>query len=92
MWVTDGAATHEAVWWNAGDKTLPVGKFDLAFTPQINQFNGTRCVQLKVLDWRRRHIAMLISPSGTTGDDEIGQKKTELVNASTYSFNRPFGT
>ena len=52
MWVTDGAATHEAVWWNGGDKSLPVGKFDLAFAPQINEFNGNRSVQLKVLDWR----------------------------------------
>jgi single-stranded-DNA-specific exonuclease len=52
MKVTDGAITHEAVWWNAGNKMLPVGKFDLAFTPQINEFNGSRCIQLKVLDWR----------------------------------------
>jgi single-stranded-DNA-specific exonuclease len=52
MRVTDGAATHEAVWWNGGDKSLPVGKFDLAFAPQINQFKGTRSLQLKVLDWR----------------------------------------
>ncbi|HVU07109.1 MAG TPA: single-stranded-DNA-specific exonuclease RecJ [Verrucomicrobiae bacterium] len=42
----------EVVWWNGGDKSLPVGKFDLAFQPQINQFNGNRNVQLKVLDWR----------------------------------------
>lgn len=52
MKVTDETATHDAVWWNAGNKLLPVGKFDLAFTPQINEFNGARCVQLKVLDWR----------------------------------------
>ena len=52
LWVTDGAVTHEAVWWNGGDKSLPVGKFDLAFAPQINEFNGRRTVQLKVLDWR----------------------------------------
>ena len=52
MWVTDGAGTHEAVWWGAGNGSLPVGKFDLAFAPQINQFNGKRTVQLKVLDWR----------------------------------------
>jgi single-stranded-DNA-specific exonuclease len=52
LWVSDGAATHEAVWWNGGDKSLPVGKFDLAFAPQINEFNGRRTVQLKVLDWR----------------------------------------
>jgi single-stranded-DNA-specific exonuclease len=53
LWVTDGAATHEAVWWGAGRETaLPVGRFDLAFVPQINSFNGRRAVQLKVLDWR----------------------------------------
>jgi single-stranded-DNA-specific exonuclease len=52
LWVTDGAVTHEAVWWNGGDKSLPVGKFDLAFAPQVNEFNGRRTVQLKVLDWK----------------------------------------
>ncbi|MBW8864883.1 MAG: single-stranded-DNA-specific exonuclease RecJ, partial [Verrucomicrobia bacterium] len=29
LWVTDGPVTHEAVWWNAGQGSLPVGKFDL---------------------------------------------------------------
>ncbi len=53
LWVTDGAVTHEAIWWGAGhEAALPVGRFDLAFTPQINIFNGRRSVQLKVLDWR----------------------------------------
>jgi single-stranded-DNA-specific exonuclease len=64
MWVTDtpappggygaagGETTIEAVWWNGGDKSLPVGQFDLAFAPQVNEFNGRRTVQLKVLDWR----------------------------------------
>jgi len=52
LWVTDGTATHEAVWWNAGNGSLPVGKFDLAFVPGVNDFNGKTSVQLKVLDWR----------------------------------------
>ena len=52
MWVTDGRAAHEAVWWNAGHGSLPVGKFDLAFAPSLNTFNGRTAVQLKVLDWR----------------------------------------
>jgi single-stranded-DNA-specific exonuclease len=64
MWVTDtpspqrvsgaasGAVTHEALWWGAGAESLPVGKFDLAFAPQINEFNGRTTVQLKVLDWK----------------------------------------
>jgi single-stranded-DNA-specific exonuclease len=53
MWATDGRQTLEAVWWGAGEQSLPVGQFDLAFTPQINQFNGRESVQLKVLDWRK---------------------------------------
>jgi single-stranded-DNA-specific exonuclease len=52
MWVADGTTTHEAVWWGAGEGSLPVGQFDLAFAPQVNEFNGRRAVQLKVLDWR----------------------------------------
>ena len=64
MWVTDtpspqgghgvasGATTLEAVWWNGGGESLPVGKFDLAFAPQVNPYNGTHTVQLKVLDWQ----------------------------------------
>ena len=52
LWVTDGATTHEAVWWNVGGDSLPAGKFDLAFAPSLNEFNGRTTVQLKVLDWR----------------------------------------
>lgn len=52
MRVTDGSAALEAVWWKAGNEPLPVGRFDLAFAPQINRYNGNETVQLKVLDWR----------------------------------------
>jgi single-stranded-DNA-specific exonuclease len=52
MWITDGRRTCEAVLWGVGDGALPVGKFDLAFTPQLNHYNGSMSVQLKVLDWR----------------------------------------
>jgi single-stranded-DNA-specific exonuclease len=52
MWVGDGTAVHEAVWWNNGESSLPVGRFDLAFQPQINEFSGKRAIQLKVLDWQ----------------------------------------
>ncbi len=52
MWLTDGRATREAVWWGAANESLPTGRFDLAFTPQLHDFNGQRMIQLKVLDWR----------------------------------------
>jgi len=51
-WVTDGDASLEAIFWNAGESALPADTFDLAFEPQINVFNGRRSVQLKILDWR----------------------------------------
>src|SRR5262249_10206771 len=52
MWATDGRALHEVVWWNGGKESLPVGTFDLAFAPQINEYNDRHTVQLKLLDWR----------------------------------------
>ncbi|MFM1767844.1 MAG: single-stranded-DNA-specific exonuclease RecJ [Verrucomicrobiota bacterium] len=52
MWITDGRATREAVLWNCGDGPLPVGRFDLACVPQLNEWNGSVQVQLKVLDWQ----------------------------------------
>ncbi len=52
LWLTDGVASHEAVWWNAGATTLPAGAIDVAFAPQVNDYNGRRTVQLKILDWR----------------------------------------
>ncbi|MBI2946830.1 MAG: single-stranded-DNA-specific exonuclease RecJ [Verrucomicrobia bacterium] len=51
MWVTDGTAVHEAVCWNCPKTAEAAGRFDLAFSPQINDFNGRSIVQLKVLDW-----------------------------------------
>ena len=52
LWVTDGATTIPAVLWGAGANPLPSGAFDLAFVPQLNTYNGSTQVQLKVLDWR----------------------------------------
>jgi hypothetical protein len=52
MWVTNGAVTRQAMWFGAGNEPLPVGRYDLAFLPELNVYNGQRDVQLKVLDWR----------------------------------------
>jgi single-stranded-DNA-specific exonuclease len=53
LWVTDGADTCEAVIWGLGNGAIPDGRFDLAFVPLLNEYNGTFSVQLKVLDWRQ---------------------------------------
>jgi single-stranded-DNA-specific exonuclease len=58
LWVTDGKTSREGVWWGAGELSLPAGKFDLAFCPQLNTYNGNTQVQLKVLDWRPTEAAI----------------------------------
>lgn len=52
LWVTNGSAVREAVWWGAGAESLPTGTFDLAFEPSMNHYNGRSAPQLKVLDWQ----------------------------------------
>lgn len=52
MQIRAGHTDWEAVWWDGGDQRWPVGIFDLAFTPELNEYNGQTRVQLKVLDWR----------------------------------------
>lgn len=52
LWVTDGTRSVDAVWWNSATLKPPTGRFDLACAPEINEFNGKRAVQLKMLDWR----------------------------------------
>jgi single-stranded-DNA-specific exonuclease len=51
LWITDGKFTVQAILWNCGDGPLPVGRFDLAFAPQLDDFEGFTGVLLKVLDW-----------------------------------------
>jgi len=50
--VTDGDTTAQAIWWGRGDFELPQGNFDVAFTPELNEFRGVENVQLKVRDVR----------------------------------------
>ncbi|MEI6781425.1 MAG: single-stranded-DNA-specific exonuclease RecJ [Verrucomicrobiota bacterium] len=75
MWVSDGTTTHEAVWWRAGSEPALAPCFDLAFAPQVNDYNGRRTVQLKVLDWRP-------SPSGSACQPEAGRGPSRIVTAT----------
>ena len=56
LWVTDGTVTHEAVWWNAGEGSLPVGKFDLAFAPSLNLGCFRNCVSFRMTARRLRLV------------------------------------
>ncbi len=50
--VTDGDTTVQAIWWGRGDFEFPEGTFDIAFTPELNEYGGRESVQLKVRDIR----------------------------------------
>lgn len=55
FWATSGGRRLEAVWWQRGDQAgqLRVGQeLDLAFSPQLNTWNGRRELQLVLDDLR----------------------------------------
>ena len=52
FWVTDNHDACEVVAWNLKPEDEPKDTFDVAVAPQINDFNGRRSVQLKLIDWR----------------------------------------
>ena len=51
FYVTDGKIAHQAVWWNCPELIFPA-VFDLAFVPELSEYNGTVGIQLKVLDYQ----------------------------------------
>lgn len=50
--VRQGETVAEAVWWNCAGRPMPVNRFDLAVSPQLNEYQGRTTVQLRLLDWR----------------------------------------
>ena len=56
FWVTDEHGACEVVAWNLKPEDEPKDTFDIAVAPQINDFNGRRSVQLKLIDWRPAKI------------------------------------
>jgi single-stranded-DNA-specific exonuclease len=52
FWVTDGVAPVETVWWGAGDRPIPEGRFDLAVIPEAGEYGGRRFLQLRLIDWK----------------------------------------
>jgi single-stranded-DNA-specific exonuclease len=53
FWLTAGGDTPvETVWWGAGDREVPTGKFDVAVVPEAGDYGGRRFLQLRLLDWR----------------------------------------
>ena len=52
FWVTDERGSCEVIAWNLKPEDEPKDQFDLAVAPQVNDFNGHRSVQLKLIDWR----------------------------------------
>lgn len=52
LMVRDATGSAEAVWWNCAGKPLPAGRFDIAFAPERNDYNGQSRLQLRLLDWR----------------------------------------
>ncbi|HEV8540896.1 MAG TPA: single-stranded-DNA-specific exonuclease RecJ [Verrucomicrobiae bacterium] len=57
--VSDGSSMYQAVWWNCPAEFGFPSRFDLAFAPELNEYNGTYGIQLKVLDLRSSVSSLL---------------------------------
>jgi len=53
LWVTDGRSTFEGISWSCREVPPAAGRFHLAFTPELSEFQGNLKIQLKVLDWQK---------------------------------------
>ena len=55
MFVSDGGVKHCTIAWGAGDQRVTFNRsnvsLDVAFSPQINEWQGTQSVQLILKDW-----------------------------------------
>jgi len=52
FWVTDGGTPVETVWWGAGQRPVPEGRFHLAVIPEAGDYAGRRFLQLRLIDWK----------------------------------------
>jgi len=52
MWVNSNNASRDSIWFNMGKyiNALNGATFDIVFTPQINNWNGSQDIQLKIKD------------------------------------------
>ena len=52
MWVNSNNSSRDSIWFNMGKymTTLNGATFDIVFTPQINNWNGSQDIQLKIKD------------------------------------------
>lgn len=55
--VADDAGNQQRVlWWNAGERELPVGRFDLAYNLRLSRFNNEAELVLEFVDLQPREI------------------------------------
>ena len=62
FWVTDGGTPVETVWWGAGQRPVPEGRFDLAVIPEAGDYAGRRFLQLRLIDWKPSQPAWVTVP------------------------------
>lgn len=69
---------QRALWWNAGEKELTDGRFDLAYTLRQNRFKGGSDLILEVVDLQLRESDVI-----EIGDEESGYEIEDYRNLDT---------
>ena len=93
LFVTDGHQTMEAVGWGMADHFIalksPNLRLDMAFAPEINEWNNERRVQLRIKDLHirpvGRHKQRVVFPENGRGDVKLVDRRN--TNKPTYLSN-----
>lgn len=76
---------QRVLWWNAGDKELPVGRFDLAYNLRMNRFKEKADLALELVDLRLRDGEVVEVTSEDSSyeieDCRSGDPQTQLAKA-----------
>lgn len=83
--LTSPVGDFTAIWWKRGDVTLKSGdNLDLAFHPQINEFNGNTSVQLIVDDIHSEALIEEEAPKSRYRINDCRTKVKDLTNVNDY--------
>jgi len=52
----NGTKTYDAVWFNSKLELEPESKIDIVFTPEINTWNGSNNIRLRIIDADKHDI------------------------------------
>lgn len=73
----ESGQSHDVLWWNGEQERLPLGRFDLAYTPRTSNFRGVPELQVEWLGARPVEAEEIVLRSRTARPQVIDYRQVE---------------